>query len=183
MTDVPAVYLVGPPGPFRERAAAPLQSLSPRTFDEVDAFVEADPSPGVAYLLAAALGGDGVLRALDHMAVGRGEWTPVVVHEEGDELVGRTLSVGYAHPLAETVEGVRGEAPEVLLELRDVLTRIARARHDINNPLTSALAETQLLLMDSAEDEEVRENVEVVLEQLRRIRDLVSATVHLRPLD
>lgn len=183
MTDVPAVYLVGPPGPLRERAATPLESLSPRTFDGVDAFVEADPAPGVTYLLATGLDGDGVLRALDHMAMGRGEWRPVLVCEERGELVGRTLSVGYTHPLAETVEGVRGEAPEILLELRAVLSQISRARHDINNPLTSALAETQLLLMDAAGDQELRENVEVVLEQLRRIRDLVSATVHLRPLD
>lgn len=74
----------------------------------------------------------------------------------------------------ETVEHVP------LLELRTVLSEVARARHDINNPLTAALAETQLLLMD-IEEGEVREAVLVVERQLRRIRDLVARLSSIRP--
>ena len=50
---------------------------------------------------------------------------------------------------------------------------VARARHDLNNFLTAAMAETQLALMDVA-DPGLREGLEAVEEQLRRIRDLVK---------
>lgn len=55
-----------------------------------------------------------------------------------------------------------------------MLTRVARARHDLNNPLTSAMAEAQLALME-AQDPAIREGLEVIEEQLRRIRDLIAA--------
>ena len=66
------------------------------------------------------------------------------------------------------------------MELRGVLADVARIRHDLNNPLTSALAEVQLLLFDT-EDEEVREALEVIQSQLRRMRDLIASTSYLRP--
>jgi signal transduction histidine kinase len=72
------------------------------------------------------------------------------------------------------------EPVDGLLELHRVLLEISRARHDINNPLTSALAETQILLLDVPPGE-VRDGLETVQTQLRRIRDLVAATRHLRP--
>ena len=63
-----------------------------------------------------------------------------------------------------------------------MLLRIAsRARHDINNPLTAATAETQLLLMD-VEDGEVRTALEAIEEQLRRIRDLTAGLTRVREL-
>ncbi|MBI4540559.1 MAG: hypothetical protein HY704_13745 [Gemmatimonadetes bacterium] len=61
-------------------------------------------------------------------------------------------------------------------ELTLVLRAVAKARHDINNPLTSALAETQLLLMEPHEPA-LRESLEVIESQLRRIRDLVSSSL------
>lgn len=183
MTDPRPAYLVGAPGPLRDRAATEVDALSPRTFDGVDAFVEAGPAPGITYLVGEGLPGDAVLRAVEHMATGRGEWTPVLVGEEEGELVARTVSLGYQHPLAETVGAAAGGETTALIELRGVLEQISRSRHDINNPLTSALAESQLLLMDVPAGSELREPVQTVLEQLRRIRDLVSATVHLRPLE
>lgn len=183
MTDPRPAYLVGAPGPLRDRVAAEIDPLSPRVFDGVDAFGAADPASGIAYLVSAGLPGDAVLRAVERMATGRGEWTPVLVGEEGGELVARTVSLGYRHPLAETVGAAADEGTTALLELRGVLEQVSRSRHDINNPLTSALAESQLLLMDVPAGSELREPIETVLEQLRRIRDLVSATVHLRPLE
>lgn len=182
MTDPRPVYVVGPPGPLRGRVGPFLESLSPRAFDGVDAFVDAEPDPGVVYLLGPRLTGDAILKAVDHMAAGRGEWTPVLVRDEGGEVVARTLSLGYPHPVTETAATATGDGTSTLLELRGVLREVARIRHDINNPLTSALAESQLLLMD-VRDEELRQAIETVLEQLRRIRDLVGGTVHLRPLD
>lgn len=67
----------------------------------------------------------------------------------------------------------RGEEEAPPLELCQILAFVARARHDINNPLTSALAETQLLLMD-VEEPETRTGLETIEAQLRRIRDLVA---------
>lgn len=182
MTDTRPTYVVGSPGPLRDRVTGALRSLSPRSFDGVDPFVDAGPRPGITYLVFAGMSGDAVLRALDHMAVGRGEWTPVIVREEGGDPVVRTLSLGYPHPLEEAASSTAVDRSGTLLELRAVLSRIARTRHDINNPLTSALAETQLMLMDAREDE-LRSSLETVLTQLRRIRDLVADTVPLRPLD
>jgi len=71
-----------------------------------------------------------------------------------------------------------GEDRPLILEFRRILDRISRARHDLNNPLTSALAETQLLLMDVT-DPESREALETVQRQLRRMRDMIQ---ELRPL-
>ena len=67
-----------------------------------------------------------------------------------------------------------------VFELRHVLRRVARARHDLNNPLTSALAETQLALLD-AQEPTVRTGLETIEEQLRRLRDLIQGLRALRP--
>ena len=55
-------------------------------------------------------------------------------------------------------------------ELDRVLEEVSRVRHEVNNALGAAMAETQLLLLD-ADDDEARRSLEVVLQQLRRIRD------------
>ena len=54
-------------------------------------------------------------------------------------------------------------------------------RHDINNPLTAAMAEVQLLLMDLEADSEVGSAIRLVEDQLRRIRDLVAELPEHRP--
>jgi signal transduction histidine kinase len=71
------------------------------------------------------------------------------------------------------------EEEPVLLDLRRTLSRISRARHDINNPLTSGLAEAQLALMD-VRDPAVKEALETIEAQFRRIRDLVGGITWLR---
>lgn len=100
----------------------------------------------------------------------------------GDEPTVRTLSLSPRDDLAAVAARV-GEPDahrEVLLEIHRILAEVARARHDINNPLTSALAETQILLLD-VEERETREALDTVQTQLRRIRDLVASTRHIRP--
>jgi len=69
-----------------------------------------------------------------------------------------------------------------LLELHGVLAEVARARHDLNNPLTSALAEVQILLMDAPPGGAEEESLLIIQDQLRRLRDRLVATRHLRPL-
>ena len=64
--------------------------------------------------------------------------------------------------------------------MRGILSEVARIRHDLNIPLTSALAEVQLLLFD-VNDEEVRASLEVMQSQLRRLRDIIASTSHMGP--
>lgn len=109
-------------------------------------------------------------------------WTAAVIVAD-EPLTVSTISRGVATELdgVERFAAHEGEGAEDLLELHRVLAEISRARHDINNPLTSALAETQILLLDAPAEGELRESLETVQTQLRRIRDLVAATRYLRP--
>lgn len=65
-----------------------------------------------------------------------------------------------------------------LLQL--ALEEVSQLRHELNNHLTSALAEIQILLMDVSSDE-LRESYEVILSQLRNMRSVVAGTTHLKP--
>lgn len=113
----------------------------------------------------------------------RGEGWVVVLAEPdpaGSAWTATPVTVGYGQPLDRVVAAALGRAEVPLLELTPVLAHVARASHDINNPLTSALAETQLLLMDVGVGE-VREGLEAIQRQIRRIRDLVADLSALRP--
>lgn len=77
------------------------------------------------------------------------------------------LSVGKPVP-AEFVAERLHSAPAVF-SLRHATHEIARIRHDLNNPLTAAMAETQLMRMDSDD-----QGLEVIEAQLRRMRDLIA---------
>ena len=80
-------------------------------------------------------------------------------------------------PATRSQETVPTDAAGGLVEALDT---IAKARHDLNNHLTSALAEIQLLLMDVSCDE-LKESYEVIQEQLRKMRRVVASTAHLSP--
>lgn len=202
MTRGTDVYVVSSPGPERDAVVARLGEPVEGVFDSVEAFLLGTPagtpdgqgthSPlgepplfnppsqlnGTTthlVLLGADVSPDQTLRLVRAVAERDGTWVPVVLeHEEGgSDPVARTLSVGFPLVLDELLTRV-DEAEKPILELRSVLRFVSRARHDINNPLTSGLAETQLLLMD-VEEGEIRESLEVIQDQLRRIRDLVAA--------
>lgn len=178
--DERAVYLVG----RRDgRAAGWLEALSteaPILVEPPARALEADAVPGLVLIVAEDLSAPELLDLLARVARGRGEWLPATLsRDESGSAVARPVSLGYTHPLSETVEANgTGEDRPLILEFRRVLDRISRARHDLNNPLTSALAETQLLLMDVT-DPESREALETVQRQLRRMRDMIQ---ELRPL-
>ena len=57
-------------------------------------------------------------------------------------------------------------------ELDTVLAAVAQIRHDVNNPLSAAMTETELQLMDVTEPEG-RSGLESILYELGRIRDRV----------
>ena len=194
------MYIVSPPGPERDAVMARIATPVEGVFDSVELFLaetqaappaSGDVGGGQSGLLANAglatqapvtrlvLVGAGIspeetLKLVRAVAEREETWVPLVLDGEGGEgdPVARTLSVGFPLVLDELLDRV-DEAEKPILELRTVLRYISRARHDINNPLTSGLAETQLLLMD-VEEGEIRESLEVIQDQLRRIRDLVA---------
>lgn len=109
-------------------------------------------------------------------------WLPVIVHAAADGGPERLVpvSLGWPATSSELARWADGAQDAAVLELRHVLQQVGRARHDVNNPLTSAMAETQLALMD-ARDPVLRQGLEVVEEQLRRIRDLIAELRLFRP--
>ncbi|HSW30457.1 MAG TPA: histidine kinase dimerization/phospho-acceptor domain-containing protein [Longimicrobiales bacterium] len=111
-----------------------------------------------------------------------GGWTLCAVAGAGDrDVTVRTVSLGAPGSLHELAEAVRGgHAHGCLLDLHAVLSEVSRMRHDLNNPLTSALAEVQLLLLDGGGGPD-EESLRVIQDQLRRLRDMLLATRHLRP--
>lgn len=95
-------------------------------------------------------------------------WSLFLVLEGGGELPRlAALSVGDPVP-ADFVAERLAQSPAVF-SLRHATHEIARIRHDLNNPLTAAMAETQLLRMDLDD-----EGLAVIETQLRRLRDLIA---------
>ncbi len=177
------LYLVG-----RPQGAAAVWKDHPQMGDAV--FV--DPStwsqgsfehPGIVVFVPQDLSAAELVVGLGLLARGRGEWLPAVGEIVDGTPTLRPLSLGYAHEVSDARErhqDPEGAAP--VLELRKVISEISIARHDINNPLTSGLAETQLLLMDITEGE-AREGLETIQRQFRRVRDMVKALTPIRLSD
>lgn len=139
--------------------------------------------PSGVLLLHPALAAEHVLAALSFTASDDAEWLPVLLDGDGDgggAVRGRPISLGWPVDRAELARWSEGDVDADVFELRHVLTRVARARHDLNNPLTSAMAEAQLALME-ARDPVIREGLQVIEEQLRRMRDLIASLKALRP--
>lgn len=104
-----------------------------------------------------------------------------LVGEDDGVLVFRPLSVGF--PVnGDDLDDVLDPEGETWppFELHEILRFVARIRHDINNPLTAGMAETQLLLMDHGEEGELGESLVTIQRQLKRIQGLVQDLAHLR---
>ena len=103
----------------------------------------------------------------------------LAVTDAGPNSAVRSLAFGPNVSVADACASNRA-ADRTGAELTSVLSQVSRMRHDLNNYLTSALAEIQLLLMDVTSDD-LKESYEVIQEQLREIRRAIAATTHLRP--
>ena len=180
MTEQRPVYALTPESPDDSlRDLVPGRELTHlTTADELRG-----RAPGVL-LLPIELPPDQLVAALNHVAAAptEGPWLLLMVERFSDGARSRALpiSVGWSTPAEQLARWAAGDPDAEVLELRHVLARVARARHDINNPLTSAMAETQLALMD-ATDPAICASLETIEEQLRRIRDLVASLRSLRP--
>ncbi len=180
MTEQRPVYALSP-----ETPDASLRDLLPgRELTYLTTAAELHGlAPGVL-LLPIELPPDQLVAALNHIAAAttEGPWLLLMVERFADGAHSRAipLSVGWPTPAEQVARWAAGDRDADVLELRHVLARVARGRHDINNPLTSAMAETQLALMD-ATDPVIRASLETLEEQLRRIRDLVASLRSLSP--
>lgn len=179
------LYVLAPSGPDRAALLAAV-GADASTLD-ADSF-RADWTslpPGLVLVDAASVTPEEILESVRPVSAAAYGWVVALVDRADDACTVRVLSMSPSSSLEEALEAARdpGSSPAALLELQRVLAEVARVRHDLNNPLTSALAEVQLALMDTEgpEHAEMRESLEAVQSQLRRIRDLIASTRHLRP--
>lgn len=199
-----SVVLLAPPSPLRDRVrdvvsgAAP--SLSLEVTDSVEAFLSRETDPrgqesdaqqedGGLLLMGPDLPAEDMLRLLRSQRDRPGSWVTLLLEGEGgtgmkpdeaDDLRAWPLTLGHPLPPSQVVAKAADPQKEgPILDLHWVLRIVARARHDLNNPLTSGLAEVQLLLMDE-HPPEVRESLETIQEQFRRLRDMVAELTVLR---
>lgn len=110
-------------------------------------------------------------------------WALLVLFDDpsGEDPQVVALSPGYPEELSQA--GSRLGYPDLrsgYLNHRGLLQGLSRHRHDVNNALAAALAETQFMLMDAPPDSEMAQGLALVEEQLRRIRDLVAELTSLR---
>lgn len=174
------LYLVGPlpqgvAGMFADGEGGPREI---RRISDADAFPEPESLPGWV-LLSPDLPGAAVLDLLMRLGRQKGPWSPLLLLGGDPDAEGAydllPLSPGVPTPAHQVEEELReGSSRAALLSLRLFVADLSRIRHDVNNPLTAALAEVQLLLMDKAQGTEDAESLQVVEAQLKRIRDLVA---------
>lgn len=180
-------------GALRNRLSEGAEVAKLGSVEALQEFLEAQAAPlGGFLVLGPGLPADACLQALAVAADSRGKWVTLLADSGGESL--RSLSLGWPETPGRVVEQEKWDVgkepshtpppneapPNPILELRHSLRMVARIRHDVNNPLTAAMAEVQLLLMDLEEGTELTESVELVQEQLRRIRDEIAELARLR---
>lgn len=72
-----------------------------------------------------------------------------------------------------TEDDLRKVIAEGEARLEEIADVVARVRHEINNPLTGVIGQTQLLLRSEL-DESARRRVETIEQLAIRIRDIVA---------
>jgi len=178
MSDAVPVYLVGPPGGRLASVATVLTDAAESIAAEGSAAALAERRPGVVVLDAGEMRVEELVGILSTLP--EGQWTVALVTDDDPPCL-RTISLGARDTLGDVHRHTSNPAstPGCLLDLDRALAEMSRVRHDLNNPLTAAMAEAQLLLMDASGEEE-RESLESILQQLRRIRDMLVSSRHLR---
>lgn len=191
MDESIALHVVAPPGAGRERIVNALSGLEsaagPVFHDGIDGFRNAARGERCAVIVDVDEGVDchELLRVCDEVADEGREWV-VLIPEDGDgeTFSLRPVSSGFSLDPDEAAPLLAGEREDAMLfELHEVLRFVARIRHDINNPLTAGLAETQLLLMDLDDEDPAGEALETIQRQLERIQALVKEMTRLRRPD
>ena len=122
-----------------------------------------------------------VLDLIVRVAALDGGWSPLLLVDDEAGLSAVPIGPGFRESFREVLGRMNGEgvAPG-LASFRICLRELSRIRHDMNNPLTAALAEVQLVLMDVEPGSEVASALNTVEAQLRRIRDMIGELTALR---
>ena len=178
--DALQIVLVAPPGPNRDQLLSYPSGAGIQLLDSVGEFLEMEREGEGIILLGPGLPAEEILGLVEREADQDLPWASILVREASGEFHLRPLSMGHVMTparVSEIAADPGGQGP--VLELHSVLRVVAKARHDLNNPLTSGLAEAQLLLMDE-HPEEVQESLETIQEQFRRLRDMVADMSRLR---
>jgi two-component system, NtrC family, sensor kinase len=85
-----------------------------------------------------------------------------------------SMTEGQGHTAAVDTEGqLRARIAEYEARLGEMTELIARVRHEINNPLTGVLGQSQLLLREELNDK-ARKRAQAIEELAKRIRDVVA---------
>lgn len=171
------IYLVARSGSRRDEIARSL-GASVTAFDSVEALGRLGDLPAGVILIGREDGGDTqVLDLVSRIVADSPLWrVGVAVGDDGEAY--RSLSLG---PRVEAGEiSVKAQdsdsSRDMLAGMRYVLEEVAEARHVLNNQLTSALAETQLLLLDVTDDE-ARESYVIIYQQLKGMRDVIAGMI------
>lgn len=163
---VEPIYLICPPGPRRDRLSlslgSPVEPVSSLTSPEA---LQQRP-PGLILVVSDANddAGDARLRVAEAVVRGGHGWR-LAVADVRPGVESNSLTFGPGAPQS----GLR-----VLLGRCEAESAIARARHELNNHLMSALAEIQVLLMDVTCDE-LRESYDIIHAQLRAMKESVAS--------
>jgi len=175
-------YLLAPPGVVTPELLRRLQSFGPLLeLESVADLASRDREPG--WILVPARAGAAVVTSLLERLGGMpGAWSPLLLVDEPEGgLSVLPISPGFRTDLDEVRGRIeRSDAADAMLSFRKTLPVLSRVRHDINNALTSAFAEVQLLLMDMPSDGEEAVALRTVETQLRRVRDLIAELTPIR---
>jgi len=184
MAEPRPIHVVEPDPSLRDRLVRRLNCDGVRSHGSWRGFEEEVGDEEAAVVLGPGVGHE-VAWAQARRITDEGRSWVLLRAEEGSEghLRVRGLSVGFAEGAGKLPSRLAweetGERP--VFELHELLRAVSRARHDLNNPLTAGLAETQLLLMDVSHDE-TREALETIQRQLRRIQAMIRDDLsRLRP--
>ncbi len=178
--DALPLVVIAPPGPAREGLLSLFQSMDPMAADSWLSLQDMGVDGWGIAILGPDLVPEEVLRAVAHQMDESTPWVLLQAREVRGEWVFHPLSMGpgvTSHRITQVAVAPTEEGP--LLDLHWCLREVARARHDLNNLLTSGFAEVQLLLMDE-HPTEVKEALETIERQFRRLRDMVADLSRLR---
>ena len=161
----------------------PEGALDPEEISDLDSFPGAEHAAGWL-LISDDVSGDTLRDLLVRLSGTMDPWAPLLVRGIGDpevptELI--PLSPGWPESPSKVSERLStGGSAAGYLAFRGAMADLSKVRHDINNPLTAALAEVQLSLLDVEPDSELETSLKVVERQIRRIRDMVMELNHYR---
>lgn len=122
-------------------------------------------------------------RILLDLAARPDAWCVLVLRPSGEDGALRVVPLSYGYPEDPSGVAERLEAGGLdcgYLSHRHLLQELSSVRHDVNNALTSALAETQFMRMDADEGSELASGLAIVENQLQRIRELAHGLSALR---